>query len=219
MGQRITRTLECCTLGAGLVVLAGVLAPSALAYDRGGEGDDPPSGHPALSIELSGDPERLRAGEEVEYTLTLTNDGEDTLHGATLSQSLPEEFEVTSARQASVRSESTVGWEVSLPPGEEAERVLRVRIADELEENAWRIATTACAQLGADGPPAVCATEAGLIDSGEPVEQRAGQPPKDETGLFPPRVTGAAVVLGVLIAAFLAPLFARRRHRPRSGTG
>lgn len=215
-GDSVTSTLERCALGtvlAGVVVVAGALAPPASAARDGGKEGRPEAGPPALSIELNGDTDRLRAGEEVSYTLSLANEGDRELRDATLSQSLPEQLELVSAGDASVRTDGAVGWEVTIAPGGSVERELRVRVAEEPGE-AWRLATTACAQLDPEDPPVVCATEANLLDERPLSDGGRTVRVADESGLSNAKIAGVAVVLGVVIATLVTALLAQWRYRP-----
>ncbi|MBB4930785.1 putative repeat protein (TIGR01451 family) [Lipingzhangella halophila] len=214
VGESVTSTLERCALGsvlAGVIIVAGALAPPATAQDGGKEGV-PETGPPALSIDLNGEANRLAAGEEIEYTLSLANDGDHAVRGATLSQSLPEQLEVVSAGDAAEQSDGFVGWEVNLAPGEAVQRELRVRVGEDAGDE-WRLATTACAQITAQSPPVVCATDASLLDARSPTESKPA-PVAQESRLSPAKIAGVAVVLGVVIASIVAALVAQWRYRP-----
>ncbi len=199
------------TVLAGVIVVTGAFASPASADSDGGKEGQPDTGPPALSIELSGDAETLRAGEEVTYTLSLTNEGDQELRGATLSQSLPDQLELVSAEGASVRDDGVVGWDVTVTPGEGVERELRVKVPENLGQT-WRLASTACAQVEAGGPPVVCATDASLVDARPPEAGDAAEPVAAAGGISNAKLAGVSVVVGVVLLAIVLALGTQWRY-------
>jgi len=187
--------------------VAGVCGGGAAWADIGSE---------ALSVDVTDDVDTLAPGDEVEYVVTLRNDGgeavEDVLLYLTLAPEL--EFVETDGERPADSGRPADGvalWRVDLEPGETATG----RVTGRLESAAggpWRVATTACAGLDRNAPPLACATDADL----RPDPAKAGSA-ADPSGLGRPGaeeavVGGASLALLVIGAAGYA-LWRRRELR------
>ncbi|MUL40989.1 hypothetical protein FZ103_07275 [Streptomonospora sp. PA3] len=162
----------------------------------------------SLSMAVSDDRDTIAAGEEVVYTLTLRNEGEEEKE-AVLSQRVSAEARFVDVGADGMATGGVATWRVVVGPGERIERTARVRLG-EPGERLWRVATTACAQTEAGRPPVACASDTNRVDTAA----RAGA----SAVSAPQRVlTVTSILTGVLIVlATGAAVFVLWFRRPAS---
>ncbi|GAB3492048.1 hypothetical protein [Nocardiopsis coralliicola] len=206
--------------GAVLPLAAAVLAAGA-AGAAGAAADPvqaPDAESAALSINIGDGVDGIAPGDETTYTVTLRNDGAESLSDVLLTQGLPPEMELVDASgdtaAGAARTEGgLVAWRVSLEPGQTATGTVTARLAD-AGERTWRVASTACAQTDAGAPPVVCATDADLLPEAPKADASPDAAPKAEAALPSPSAGEAAIgaaSLGLIGGAAVFYTLGRRR--------
>ncbi|GAA1748012.1 hypothetical protein [Streptomonospora arabica] len=141
--------------------VVAALAPADSAEPGAGERTATVEGA-TLGVRITDDRDTIAAGEEVLYTLTLRNEGDEERH-AIVSQRVSAKARFVDVGEGGTASGGVATWRVVVEPGAEIERTARVRLG-EPGERLWRMSTTACAQSEAGAPPVACATDADRVD-------------------------------------------------------
>ncbi len=158
--------------------LALASATAAVIFDRRGIGtiiDD--ESEPVIDLRLAKAAERpaVRPGEELDFTLQVTNRGREAATGIVLRDVLPPHLELVAASHGGLAAGGTVTWNLaSLAPGTTASRTLTVRGANLLPFGETVVNTATVADdgtLGADQNPGDNAAEEPLLlsEEGTPV--------------------------------------------------
>lgn len=185
-------------------VPADIAAPTSSA---------PVSG-PQLSIAVADGRESVVAGDRLGYTVTVRNLGSTNLTGLQVSQTVPAGAVVKSVDSAGVAGHGAIRWRVRVKPA--ATVVLHATMAvGETPPDLLRLASVACATIGGDGRPIVCATHSDELPAG--AAEAAGS-----SGMTTVTMTArqgwwyAAAGITVLLLGFLVAMVLRlrKRHRP-----
>ncbi|MBM9477524.1 DUF11 domain-containing protein [Nakamurella flavida] len=120
---------------------------------------------PQLSIAVDDGRDTAAEGDQLAYTVTVTNLGTDAVAGLRISQLLPTGTTFVSADQDGVQDGGTVVWQQDLAASE----VFTARVVATVGAPAageLRLAGVACAALAADQPPLVCASDSDQLPAG-----------------------------------------------------
>ncbi len=171
---------------------------------------------PQLSIAVDDGSASARSGDKISYTLTVTNLGTTKIKDLRVSQSVPQGASVLSVGSRGRQAPGKISWSVALAPTGKA--TMRTTMAlGATPESALRLASVACAQVSAEGPPLVCATDSDQLPAGAAVEaaQAGAADASGSAGGRTPWFVGGGAGLVVLL---LGALLLVRRHR-HGGTG
>ncbi|GAB3447419.1 hypothetical protein GCM10027570_19800 [Streptomonospora sediminis] len=168
--------------------VAAALVPAA--EPGGGERAGAVEGS-ALSVRISDDRDKITAGEEATYTLTLRNNSAEAAE-AIVSQRLSAEARFVDVGADGIATGGVATWRVPIAAGAEARRRVQVRL-DESGKRLWRVATTVCAQTEPDAPPVACATDANRVERALAKQASAVSAPKLV-------LTAVSILTAILIA-------------------
>ncbi|WP_374947807.1 hypothetical protein [Agreia sp.] len=168
-------------------------------------------GAPQLSITVSDEKDAVSAGDELAYSITIVNLGTSDAFDLTVTQTVPEGLEFTSADSGGTLTSSTVGWTVTVKAAETA-TLKTTMTAGDTPADLLRLATVACAASVPTEPPIVCASDSNILPAGIAAEKAAAAPAQRD-GDRTPWIVGASVGAALLIAASAFILNRRRRAR------
>ncbi|MDT0301012.1 hypothetical protein [Streptomonospora wellingtoniae] len=179
--------------------VVAALAPADPAERGAGERTATVEGT-TLAVHITDDRDTIAAGEEVLYTLTLRNEGDEGRR-AIVSQRLSPRARFVDVEADGTARGGVATWRVVVEPGAEVERTARVRLG-EPGERLWRVATTACAQAEAGAPPVACATDADRVD-GSVREAASAVSAPQRVLTITSVLTAVLLVLATGVAAFV----------------
>ncbi|MEU5692377.1 hypothetical protein [Actinosynnema sp. NPDC020468] len=150
------------TLGVAAVVIA-LAAPAAWADQSGDQ--------PQLSIGVDDGRTSAAPGDTLTYAVTLRNLGAEEVADLKVVLTLPTGLAYESADHDGAEGKGEVGWTVTLPAAGEAEFHVTASVT-ETPRDQLRLAATACARVGDDDPPLVCASHSDELPAGAAAEAR-----------------------------------------------
>ena len=167
---------------------------------------------PSLSITVDNGTSTVKPGEQLDYTITVTNLGADPVKGLRLSQTVPEGASLVSSGSGGTLKSGTVRWTVDVAATRKATVRSTLKMSDPAPAGLNRLATVACAATAANGAPLVCATDSDLLPEGAAAEQRQAAPAGPAVTQRPwwPYAGGGALLVGAAVGG-LALLRRRRR--------
>jgi len=192
---------------------AAVLIAAALLTLGGTGAAQADTSDPQLSIAVDNGSTAAKSGDELGYTITVTNLGTRKVKGLQVSQTVPAGVSVVSADADGDETKGKISWKVDLAAADKI--IMHTTMAlGSTPDSALRLATVACAQVSAKGPALVCASDSDQLPAGAAVERAEADavPAADGwlDGRAPWYAGGAAVAV---LAAGGAALVVRRRHR------
>jgi uncharacterized repeat protein (TIGR01451 family) len=194
-----------------LVGVAGLLAVTAAQPAQA----EAKAKSPQLSITVDDGRADAKPGDELRYTLTVTNLGGDRVEDLRVTQTVPTGARLRSADRAGRASEGTVAWTVDVAPGRSTTVTTSLTLARELPADLLRLATVGCASTSAKAPPVVCASDSDELPAGAAAaaQQRELDPAAadDRRAWVVPAALGSG---GLVVAAGLGA-WATGRHRSR----
>lgn len=168
---------------------------------------------PELSITVDNGRSTVAPGDQLEYTITVTNLGADRVRRLRLSQTVPQGARVVTTGSGAVVKAGTVRWTLDVPAtGHTAVRTT-LRVADPAPPDLLRLAVVGCAALRTDGPPLVCATDSDQLPAGAAAQQRQAAPVGAAAThrSWWPYAGGGALLVGAVLGGLA--LLRRRRRR------
>jgi uncharacterized repeat protein (TIGR01451 family) len=199
-----------------LIALAlALVAGGAPAFASGPVG-------PQLSIAVDNGRAAARPNQKLAYTITVTNLGTKTLKRLTVSQTVPVGSSFVSADSRGRQRARTVTWSVDVKAQRKVTVHSALTVASGSPDQLLRLATVACAQMSAKGPPVVCSTDsdqlpAGAEQAAESARSAAAASIRtaDSARSHAEERNRLVVIcgLGLLAAALGAGLLRRRRRR------
>jgi uncharacterized repeat protein (TIGR01451 family) len=194
-GSRLPAVLLCAAM-----LLLGGNAATAHADTSG----------PQLSIAVDDASSSAKSGDKLGYTITLTNLGTKKVKDLRVSQTVPAGATVVSAGSHGDQGKGEISWSVDL--GAAQKTTLHTTMAlGTTAGSAMRLATVACAQVSAKGPPLVCASDSDLLPAGAAAEvlQAETASPSGWLDGRTPWYAGGGVALLLVVGALL---LVRRHH-------
>jgi uncharacterized repeat protein (TIGR01451 family) len=189
-------------MAAGIIALAslGALPQSASAATSG----------PQLAIAVSNGHTSTRAGDTLDYTITLRNLGTSPVSGLAVSQSVPSGLNFASANPVGKVHAGTVSWSVSLKAAGTYTLHTAMTVSA-TPSDLLRLATVACASTSPTAAPIVCASHSDQLPAGAAAAAHsqaiAARPAHVRSWLY-----GLAGGAGALVAAIAALYMVRRRR-------
>ena len=154
-----------CALGIlTLTGLTGLAGPAAAA-----EPTPPAAAGPQLSIALDDARTSAAEGDDLGYTITVTNLGTEPIEGLRVSQRLPAGTTFVSADQDGTQDGDAVVWTQDLAASGVFTAQLSATVGAPVAGD-LRLASVVCAAVAADQPPLVCASDSDQLPAGAEVE-------------------------------------------------
>jgi len=203
-----SRGLIHCAAAGALAVLLG-LAPAYANAD---------TTKPQLSIAVDNGHEAAVEGDRLGYVITVTNLGTSKVRDLVITQSVPAGATFVSADDQGVHRAGKVTWKLSLKATKKVILHASMTVATTPDE-LLRLATVACAQISATGPPLVCASDSDQLPAGavaESAQQAAEEPRVNSPNRIWWYAGGAGALVGVAAAILLvvrSGTATHRRHR------
>ena len=141
-------------VGAGLCIAVVALGPvpAAAAGVRTAQ----------LSIAIDNGRDSVAVGDVLNYTVTVTNIGDDGITGLVVTQSMPPGLAFGSADNGGIVADDAVTWTTDLAADQVATFASSMTVTP-TDADVLRLASVACAAEAADGPPVVCAAHSDLL--------------------------------------------------------
>jgi uncharacterized repeat protein (TIGR01451 family) len=176
---------------------------------------------PQLSIALENGRTSAAVGDTATYTITLRNLGSTRVNGLQVTQSVPKGLNFRSADSAGIVKEGTVSWRLNLEAGGKATLHTTMSVT-KTPEDLLRLATVACANVAANGPPIVCATDSDQLPAGASAQvSKAAAAPASRPAATPTGRNGwytAGGLAGIALVMALVALVLRRRRAREART-
>jgi uncharacterized repeat protein (TIGR01451 family) len=192
---------------AAVLLCAAVLLLSGNAATAYADTPDP-----QLSIAVDNGSASAKSGDELRYTITVTNLGTQKVKGLRVNQTVPTGASVVSADEGGDEGKGKISWKVDLAAAQKVTMHTSLSLGA-TPGSALRLATVACAQVSAKGPALVCASDSDQLPAGAAAEAaQAPAPPSSGwlDGRTPWYLGGGAALVLVLVGALLLVL--RHRH-------
>lgn len=200
--------------GAALAVTLGLVPVVAAAETIG-------TTKPQLNIAVDNAHESAIEGDELAYTITVTNLGSAKVRDLVITQSVPAGATFVSADSRGVHRSGKVTWRLDLKATKKIVLHASMTVAT-TPDDLLRLATVACAQVSTTDPPLVCATDSDQLPAGAVAEtaQRDLEQPSLTSGHRVWWYAGGAAALVGAGAAILLVVRTRRSatHRHRRST-
>lgn len=119
-----------------------------------------------LSVMVERSDQRLVAGEDTDYTIGVSNRGEDP-HELRIRVTVPPWMPEVRPHDGGELGNGYVEWPVTVAPGEATILRLTGAYASPDRETPTRVAFTACVHGDEDSQPIVCATDIAQLESGQ----------------------------------------------------
>jgi uncharacterized repeat protein (TIGR01451 family) len=198
------------TAGAlAALVLAAVTvvgAPSAQAHEAVRV-----SPEPQLSIAIDNGQTSAAAGDDLSYTITVTNLGPDRVRDLVVTQTMPAGLRFESADAGGALHGDAVTWKVEVKTGGKAV-VHSAGVVAGAPADTLRLASVACALVNVRRPPVVCATHSDQLPAGAAADAAAASRDAPGTGGDSGRLGWAAGGAVVVVGAGAALFLVRRRR-------
>lgn len=173
-----------------------------------------------LSIAIDNGRESVAVGDELTYTISVTNTGDAGVTGLIITQSMPAGLAFGSADSNGIAAADAVTWTIDLA-ADQTSTLGSAMTVTPTDDRVLRLASVACAAESPGGPPVVCAAHSDLLPAGA-LTVAAGMPPVD---VVDPLSDSRAALIGgsaaVVAAAGITVLLTirRRAHHRRTAVG
>jgi uncharacterized repeat protein (TIGR01451 family) len=199
-----TRAVRC-SVALGLLLLA---APASAE-------DESPA--PMLRISVDNGHTSAKAGDKLDYTISVENLGTEAANNLRISQTMPPGLTFRSADRMGEARKDGVVWHVDIAPSSTMVLHTTMKLGATSDE-VLRLATVACASVSAAKPPIVCASHSDELPAGAQAAD-ADNKPASPASSDSSSMTGF-VRVGVTIALLAAVgALAMRFRRRRSAAG
>jgi uncharacterized repeat protein (TIGR01451 family) len=199
-----------------LAVILGLMPVAASAETTG-------TTKPQLNIAVDNGQESATKGDKLAYTITVANLGTTKVRELVITQSVPVGATFVSADARGEHRADKVTWKLDLKTAKKLVLHASMTVAT-TPDDLSRLATVACAQVSATGPPLVCATDSDQLPAGA-VAESAQHALEQHSAASSHRVWwysgGMVAVVGIAVASFLLTRSraAAHRHRRRTQPG
>lgn len=165
-----------------------------------------------LNISIDDGRESTTVGDQLQYTITVTNTGAEPLVGLVITQSMPAGLIFGSADGTGIPTAAAdaVTWTTDLAADQKATFTSTMNVGG-TDEQTLRLASVACAALTTDGLPIVCAADSDLLPAGAAAVVAQPEIPVATAEPINSRWYVGAVS-GIVVAGSAVLLFRQRRR-------
>jgi uncharacterized repeat protein (TIGR01451 family) len=166
-----------------------------------------------LSIAISNGRKRVKAGDSITYTVSVTNQGTAAVKRLRVVQSVPPGLTFRSADQDGTADRSGVHWDVDLKVAGKVTRRSTMTVT-KTPSQLLRLATVACASMSIKAPPIVCAADSDVLPAGAAAQAAAPKPKHATVAAASSSSSKRPLVMlvALLVLAIAGTLLIRRRH-------
>jgi uncharacterized repeat protein (TIGR01451 family) len=206
ISQRTTPTQATAALAVGLIAIPAVMAASHPAASHTASAARAPR-VPEVTVNISDGHVAARAGDELTYTVSLSNSGAVAVPRLKVTQTLSTGLEFLSASDHGVAANGYVSWSAGLPVGGKRTFDVVTRVT-RTPTTLLRLAAVACVTLPGSSRPIVCAAHLDRLPAAAASASRSGHSVGDV-------LTYIMGGLAVLVLGLLTVIVARRRGQLR----
>lgn len=195
-----------------VLAIAATIASSATTSARAAPPDSGTEVEaPQLSIAIDNGRTEAAVGDTLDYAITIKNLGPDPTEGLHVTQTMPVGLTFESADSDGAAGTDEVAWTLDLEAHAEVV-VHSSMVVTATPAELLRLATVACVNLAADGPPLICAAHSDQLPAGANAASEAAADGQD----ISPRLFLIGGSLIVLIGLAIATVMLRRRKSARA---